>query len=54
MWVSWDFVKWLDRRKQPKGVFPVQLDNFAKREDTVHQIKFGRSPVDHKLEGLAG
>lgn len=55
MWVCWDFVKWLEPKKgQPKEVFPVTLENFAKRQDTVHQIKLARSPVDYNVEGPAG
>ena len=43
LWAAWDFENWL--LKQGPDVFPVELKNWTKRGDTVHQLRFCRSWV---------
>ena len=52
LWAPWDFTTWL--AGVAKHVFPYTLENWTKRQDTVHQIRVCRSWVEADALGPAG
>lgn len=47
VWAHWDWVKWLTEQD---NVFLRKLENWTKREDTVHQIRVTSSFADKTAE----
>jgi hypothetical protein len=52
VWATWDFRGWLGNQKE--GVFPAAIENWTRREDTIHQLKMSLSNTDWESMGPEG